>query len=129
MIRRESGRGSGGATGTMVSEVVFEGSQGAGPAVEGRPGGAGAQDGEADQLGGGLFVGEVSAGLDRLADVAVEVLDAVGNRYERRQMLPVTHRLDAVGVRVGEYGATVRGEGIRGVNAGRAGRSSFHGPR
>jgi hypothetical protein len=37
-----------------------------------------------DELGGGLFVGEVAAGLDRLADLAVEVLDAVGDRYERR---------------------------------------------
>jgi hypothetical protein len=44
----------------------------------------GAQDGEVDELGGGLFVGEVPAGLDRFADLAVEVLDAVGNRYEGR---------------------------------------------
>jgi hypothetical protein len=38
----------------------------------------GALDGEVDELGGGLFVGEVAAGLDRLSDLAVEVLDAVG---------------------------------------------------
>jgi hypothetical protein len=36
------------------------------------------EDREVDELGGGLFIGEVSAGLDRFADLAVEVLDAVG---------------------------------------------------
>jgi hypothetical protein len=56
-------------------------------------------DGEVDQLGGGLFVGEVAAGLDRLADLAVEVLDAVGGvdgaaqvlgqREKRRDQRPV----------------------------------------
>jgi hypothetical protein len=38
----------------------------------------GADDGEVDELGGGLLVGEVPAGLDALSDLAVEVLDAVG---------------------------------------------------
>src|SRR5215212_10543238 len=64
--------------GESVSEVDFEGSQGVGPAVGAFPGGLGLEDGEVDELGGGLFVGEVPAGLDRLADLAVEVLDAVG---------------------------------------------------
>jgi len=37
----------------------------------------GAEDREVDELGRGLLVGEVSAGLDALSDLAVEVLDAV----------------------------------------------------
>src|SRR5215213_1448041 len=48
------------------------------PAVGGLPGGLGVEDCEVDQLRGGLLVGEVPASLDRLADLAVEVLDAVG---------------------------------------------------
>jgi hypothetical protein len=59
----------------------------------------GSFDGEVDELGGGLFVGEVAAGLDRLADLAVHGLDRVGRvdnaaqlvgqREERRDVLPV----------------------------------------
>src|SRR5215217_9292033 len=64
--------------GQSVSEVDLEASEGAGPVVGLFPRSFGSQDGEVDQLGGGLFVGEVAAGLDRLADLAVEVLDAVG---------------------------------------------------
>jgi len=45
-------------------------------------------DGEVDELCRGVLVGEVPAGLDALADLAVEVLDAVGIRYERRQASP-----------------------------------------
>src|SRR3954454_13053220 len=59
--------------GESVSEVDLEGSEGVWPAVGALPGGLGADDREVDQLGGGLFVGEVAAGLDRLADLAVEV--------------------------------------------------------
>src|SRR3954465_10395205 len=39
---------------------------------------SGAHQREVDELGGGLFVGEVPAGLDRLADLAVQALDCVG---------------------------------------------------
>src|SRR5205085_11398227 len=53
-------------------------------------------------------------GLDCFAQLPVECLDRSCNRYERAQMRPVTgDRLDAGGVRVGEYGATVRDRGIR----------------
>ena len=34
--------------------------------------------GEVDELGAGLFVGEVPAGLDRFADLAVQPFDGVG---------------------------------------------------
>jgi hypothetical protein len=72
-----------------------------------------------------LFVGEVAAGLDGFADLSVEVLDAVGIRYERRLGAAESpDRLRAVFVVwAGEYGATVRDEGHPGANAGRAGRS------
>ncbi len=53
-----------------------------------------------DELGRGLLVGEVSAGLDRLADLAVQALDGVGGvdglaepvgqRQERDDAGPVT---------------------------------------
>src|SRR4051794_39603605 len=86
------------SVGESVSEVDLEGSEGVGPAVGALPGRLGLEDGEVDELGGGLFVGEVPAGLDRLADLAVEVLDAVGGvhhapqvgrqRQKRRQVLP-----------------------------------------
>ena len=71
-------------------------------------------DREVDQSEGGVVVGEVSAGLDALADLHVQALDRVGIPYERRWMPAVTlDRLDAGGVRAGEYGATVRDGGIR----------------
>src|SRR4051812_43350968 len=84
--------------GESVSEVDLEGSEGVWPAVGSLPGRLGSHDREVDELGGGLLVGEVSAGLDRLADLAVEVLDAVGGvddaaqvggqREEGRQVFP-----------------------------------------
>jgi hypothetical protein len=61
-----------------VAEVDLEGCERVGPVVAGLPFRFGSLDGEVDELGGGLFVGVVAAGLDRLADLAVEVLDAVG---------------------------------------------------
>jgi hypothetical protein len=42
----------------------------------------GSDDREVEELGGGLLVGEVAAGLDRLADLAVQALDGVGIPYE-----------------------------------------------
>src|SRR4051794_35734800 len=56
--------------GESVSEVDLEGSEGVWPAVGSLPGRLGSHDREVDELGGGLLVGEVSAGLDRLADLA-----------------------------------------------------------
>src|SRR5215210_7866959 len=61
-----------------VSEVDLERGAGRGPGAVFGPFGVGAHDGEVDELGGGLFVGEVPAGLDRLADLAVQALDRVG---------------------------------------------------
>src|SRR3954447_23862995 len=81
-----------------VSEVDLEGGAGRGPGAVALPLGVGAHDCEVDELGGGLLVGEVSAGLDRLADLAVQALDRVGGvdraaelvgqREERGDVLP-----------------------------------------
>jgi hypothetical protein len=54
-----------------VSEVDLERGAGRGPGAVASPFGVGLDDGEVDELGGGLFVGEVAAGLDRFADLAV----------------------------------------------------------
>ena len=54
-----------------VSEVDLECCAGCCPGAVAPPLGVGFEDGEVDEFGGGLFVGEVSAGLDRLADLAV----------------------------------------------------------
>jgi hypothetical protein len=62
--------------------VDLEGGAGGCPGAVGAPFAVGAFDREIDQLGRGLFVGEVPAGLDRLADLAVQRLDAVGIPYE-----------------------------------------------
>jgi hypothetical protein len=43
----------------------------------------GVDDGEVDQFAGGIFGGEVPAGLDGLPDFAVQCLDGVGIQYER----------------------------------------------
>src|SRR3954465_4368241 len=61
-----------------VSEVDLEGGAGCCPGAVALPLGVGAHDREVDELGRGLFVGEVPAGLDRLADLAVQALDRVG---------------------------------------------------
>jgi hypothetical protein len=81
-----------------VSEVDLEGGAGRGPGAVASPFGVGFGDREVDELGGGLFVGEVPAGLDRLADLAVQALDRVGGvdrapefvgqRQERGDVLP-----------------------------------------
>src|SRR3954453_3801927 len=81
-----------------VSEVDFEGGARCGPRAVLLPLGVGAHDREVDELGGGLFVGEVPAGLDRLADLAVQALDRVGRvdglaqlvgqGHERHDVLP-----------------------------------------
>jgi hypothetical protein len=63
--------------------VDLEVSQRSGPLVGLLPFAFGALDGEVDELGGGLFVGDVAAGLDALADLAAEVLDAVGSAQRR----------------------------------------------
>ena len=66
------------SVGDSVGEVDLQCADGGGPVVGVLPGALGLGDGEVDQLGRGLLVGEAAAGLDRLADLAVEVLDAVG---------------------------------------------------
>src|SRR3954466_7192659 len=82
-----------------VSEVDLEGGAGGGPGAVASPFGVGLEDGEVDEFGGGLFVGEVAAGLDRFADLAVHGLDGVGGvdhaaqrlgqREERDDVFPV----------------------------------------
>ena len=67
---------------------------------------SGVDDGEVDELGGGLFVGEVPAGLDRLADLAVQRFDGVGGvdraaqlggqREERDDVLPGARQASAI---------------------------------
>src|SRR5262249_55910071 len=58
-------------------------------------------------------VGEDADQVGAAADLAVQPLERVVIPYERRWMPAVTlDRLDAGGVRVGEYGATVRDGGI-----------------
>jgi len=62
--------------------VDLEGGAGGCPGAVALPLGVGLDEGEVDELGGGLFVGEVSARLDRLADLAVQAFDRVGIPYE-----------------------------------------------
>src|SRR5688500_7648674 len=96
--------------GELVAEVDAEGGQRRAPVVGVAPLALGAGDGQEQQLAGGVLVGEAAAGLDVLADLAVQGFDRVGNRYERRQMLPVPS--DRLG-RQGASGAvsTVRPSG------------------
>jgi hypothetical protein len=61
------------SVGESVSEVDLEASERGGPVVGAAPFAFGALDGEVDELGRGLFVGEVPAGLDALADLTVGV--------------------------------------------------------
>jgi hypothetical protein len=66
---------------------------------------------EADDRGS---VGEDADDVGAAADLAVEPLERVGIPYERRRMPAVTLIASTPGgVRVGEYGATVRDGGIR----------------
>src|SRR3954454_5784232 len=81
-----------------VSEVDLEGGAGRCPGAVSLPFGVGLDDREVDELGRGLFVGEVPAGLDRFADLAVQPFDRVGRvdrlaqligqREERDDVLP-----------------------------------------
>src|SRR3954469_3629507 len=66
------------SAGVAVSEVDLQRGAGRRPGVVAPPFGVGADDGQVDELGGGLLVGGVPAGLDRLADLAVQALDRVG---------------------------------------------------
>src|SRR3954462_4320412 len=86
------------SAGESVSEVDLEGCAWCCPGAVALPLGVSPDEGEVDQLGRGLFVGEVSAGLYRLADLAVQALDRVGGvdgaaqvlgqREERDHVLP-----------------------------------------
>jgi hypothetical protein len=67
----------------------------------------------ADETDDGGAVGEDADDVGAAADLLVQPLERVVIPYERRRMPAVTlDRLDAGGVRVGEYGATVRDGGI-----------------
>src|SRR5215207_1176366 len=72
--------------GDAVADVDLEGGQGGVPVVGAAPLGLGADDREVDPLAGGVLGRELTARLDDLAHLAVERLDHVGNRYERRQV-------------------------------------------
>src|SRR5215208_4845551 len=72
--------------GESVSEVNLQRGEAGRPGANRAPLGFGAFDREVDELGGGLFVGEVSAGLDRLADLAVHGLDRVGGVHDAAQV-------------------------------------------
>src|SRR3954467_1826374 len=84
--------------GVAVSEVDLQRGAWGAPGAVALPLGVGLDDGLVDQLGRGLLVGEVAAGLDRLADLAVQALDRVGGvdglaqllgqRQERCDVLP-----------------------------------------
>src|SRR3954471_4958883 len=84
------------SVGKSVSEVDLEGAERGCPGVAATPGALGALDGQVDELGGGLFVGERAAGLDRLADLAVEALDAVGGVDRAAQSLGQRQERDDV---------------------------------
>jgi hypothetical protein len=75
--------------------------------------GNGVGEGQVDEFAGGLLVGEVSFGLQRLAQLAIERLDRVRIRYETAQASPSfsTTAPAPDGVGSGEYGATIRDRG------------------
>jgi hypothetical protein len=80
----------------------------------------------ADEADDRAAVEEDADDVGAAADLLVEPLERVVISYQRRWMPAVTlDRLNAGGVRVGEYGATVRDEGVR--EQGRAGRSCWMG--
>src|SRR3954449_10054767 len=66
------------SAGESVSEVDLEGGAWRAPGAAALPLGVGLDDRQVDQLGRGLLVGEMPAGLDRLADLAMQALDRVG---------------------------------------------------
>jgi hypothetical protein len=68
----------------------------------------------ADEADDRAAVGEDADDVAAAADLLVEPLERVVISYQRRSMPAVTlDRLNAGRVRVGEYGATVRDEGVR----------------
>ena len=69
--------------GVAVFEVDLQGGAWCAPGAAALPLGVGLDDRQVHQLGRGLLVGEVHAGLDRFADLAVQRFDRVGDRYER----------------------------------------------
>ena len=81
-----------------VAEVDLERQQGHGPVARPGPRRDGVGEGEVDQFAGGVFVGEVALGLDRLAQLAVErfygvcrvdhAADLGWERQERDHVLP-----------------------------------------
>src|SRR4051795_5088844 len=79
-----------------VSEVDFERGARRCPGAVAPPFGVGLDDGEVDELGGGLFVGEVPAGLDRFADLAVQALDGVGGVDRAAQLVGQRQERDHV---------------------------------
>src|SRR3954471_14241958 len=79
-----------------VSEVDLEGGAGRGPGAVASPFGVGLDDREVDEFGGGLFVGEVPAGLDRFADLAVQALDGVGGVDGAAQLVGQAQKRDHV---------------------------------
>ena len=114
-----------GSVGQPVSELDLEREERFRPPAGSGPLWDSVLDREVDQLAGGVFAGEAAFGLDRFAQLAVERLDGVGIRYERRQMssLPPTGRLQLLSAS-GSV-STVRPSGSRGIRertqAGQAG--------
>src|SRR4051812_25537890 len=110
-----------------VSEVDLEGGAGRGPGAVASPFGVGLDDREVDELGGGLFVGEVAAGLDRLADLAVQALDRVGGvdgaselvgqREERGHVLQLVRQAPTVAGYRGPHSASKRSSSASAASA------------
>jgi hypothetical protein len=80
--------------GQPLAEVDLERQQRDGPVAGSGPLRDRVGDGEVDQLAGGVLVGEVSFGLQGLAELPVERFDGVRIRYERRldAAAPTDHR-------------------------------------
>jgi hypothetical protein len=72
------------AVGDAVSEVDLEREQCCGPVPGSGPLGHCVLQGEVDELAGGVFAGEAALRFECFAELAVERLDRVGIRYERR---------------------------------------------
>src|SRR3954452_23103030 len=76
-----------GSAGVAVAEVDLQGRAWRAPGAVALPLGVGLDVGQVDEFGRGLLVGEVPAGLDRLADLAVQALDRVGGVDGAAQLL------------------------------------------
>jgi hypothetical protein len=101
--------------------VDFERQQRGRPVPGSRPLRDGVEDGEVEQLAGGVLGREMTLSFDSFAELAVERLDRVGIRYERRldaAVSPDWAVAAVVSFGLGEYGATVRDVGYLGANAG-----------